>query len=401
MAGEAGTNPAEIIAVGQAKAVGIMNQSMARENSGILQLKIDPEIQYLCEPLDQEASHLLEKDIDKNGCIDPIIYWKDQDTIVDGHNRFEICTRLGKEYNCIPMSFETKKDVMNYVIDHQLGRRNLSDLEKSYLRGRRYLTEKKVSHRPSSDELHQNDGVTGETAQKIAKQTGVSQATIERDADLAEAIDKLREEVGDEFSKSLRAGKVKISKKGTIELSKKPPEDLKPLVELIEKGEKLSQAEKIVLTQKESSSNPTGVTTPLPEKDKNLEKVENHLAQVLKILERMKTASQSGRLIELSEMTQKICDKLKEIGTKNPDPSSQNEVDASDNPPVQNSQGLQDENSESIAPVEDDIEGGFSDDESESVEVNLPDSMDDSTELSESWDGYKEAMENEKRGKGS
>jgi hypothetical protein len=216
MAGEAGTNPTEIIPVGQAKTVGIMNQYGAGRISGIPQLKIDPEVQYLCEPLDQEAYHLLEKDIDKNGCIDPIIYWKDQDTIVDGHNRFEICSRLGKEYNCIPMSFETKEDVMNYVIDHQLGRRNLSDFEKSYLRGRRYLTEKKAVHRPNSQKLHQNDGVKGETAQKIAEKNGVSQATIERDAALAEAIDKIREKTGNEFSKNLRAGKVKLSKKGTV-----------------------------------------------------------------------------------------------------------------------------------------------------------------------------------------
>ena len=51
---------------------------------------------------------------------------------------------------------------MNFVIDHQLGRRNLSDIEKSYLRGKRYLTEKKAAHRPKSSELHQSDGVKGE-----------------------------------------------------------------------------------------------------------------------------------------------------------------------------------------------------------------------------------------------
>jgi hypothetical protein len=392
MAGDVGTNPTEIIAVGQAKTVGIMNQYVAGEIPGIPLLKIDPEIQYLCKPLDREAYHLLEMDIDKKGCIDPIIYWEDNDIIVDGHNRFEICSRLGKEIKYVPMSFETKEDVMNYVIDHQLGRRNLSDLEKSYLRGRRYLTEKKAAHRPNSPELHQNDGVTGETAQKIAVKTGVSQATIERDAVLAEAIDKLREEVGDDFSNDLRAGNVKISKKSTIELSKKPLEDLKALVELIEKGEKLSNAEKIVLTQKESSSNPTNDTTPLPEKDKNLEKIENHLAQVLKILERMKTTSQSDRLVELSEITQKICDRLNEIGTKIPDLSCTNEVD---NPLVQNNQGLQDENSECIAHVEDDVVEGFSNDESESVEANLPDYMDDSTKLPEGWEVYEVAIENE------
>jgi ParB-like chromosome segregation protein Spo0J len=365
---------------------------MARENSGILQLKIDPEIQYLCESLDQEASHLLEKDIDKNGCIDPIIYWKDQDTIVDGHNRFEICTRLGKTYNCIPMSFETKEDVMNYVIDHQLGRRNLSDFEKSYLRGRRYLTEKKAAHRPNSPKLHQNDGVKGETAQKIAEKNGVSQATIERDGVLAEAIDKLRAEVGDDFSKNLRAGKVKLSKKGTVELSKKPPEDLKALVELIEKGERLSQAEKIVRTQKASSSDSTTDRAPLPEKDESLEKVEQQLDRILKILTKKDATIQQDKLIKLSAKAQEICDRLKVIGAKNPNFSCQNTGCTSDDHQTEIREEPNDANSGNVASEEDDV-AELDNDGLESIEDDSPNSIDASAELPEGWEGYQNAIE--------
>src|SRR5512137_1893196 len=191
MAGEVSTSPADIIAVGYAKNVEIENERVATINSNMPQLKIDPEIQFLCRTLDDGEYNLLVKDIEINGCIDPIIYWEGHDMIVDGHNRFEICTKLNKPYNCVPMHFDTKEDAINYVIDHQLGRRNLSNLEKAYLRGERYLTEKKAAHRPNSSELHQNDGVKGETAKKVAEETRVSQATIERDAILAEAIDAL------------------------------------------------------------------------------------------------------------------------------------------------------------------------------------------------------------------
>jgi ParB-like chromosome segregation protein Spo0J len=342
-------------------------------------LDIDKDIQFLCRPLDEEAYCLLEKDIRENGCLDPIIYWEDggKNKIVDGHNRYEICNRLGKKIKIRSMRFETKEEVMNYVIDHQLGRRNLSDMEKSYLRGKRYLTEKKASHRPNGSELHQDDGVTGETAQKIAEQTGVSQATIERDAVLAEAIDKTRESVGDEFIKDLRAEKFKLTKKSIIDLSEKPPEDLKAIVELIKEGKKMSAAEKIVQDKKGPSSDQSEDSSPLPEDDKNIKKIEGYLAQVLKILKKMKTTSQPDKLMELSEMAGKICDLLKEIGAKNPDSSSQDIVHESNDPQVQNNQVTQDDAEEESA-------NGCP----ESIEE------DDPAKLPEGWDGYEEAMEN-------
>jgi hypothetical protein len=356
MAAGTDTNPTDIIRVGQAN---------GKTKTAKPQLKVDTEIQFLCNQLDEEAYHLLEKDIRENDCIDPIIYWEGNDTIIDGHNRYKICSDLGKKFDIKPMCFETKEAVMNYVIDHQLGRRNLSDTEKSYLRGRRYLTEKKAAHRPNGNELHQNDGVTGETAQKVAKQNGVSQATIERDAVLAEAIDKLREEVGDDFSKNLRAEKVKISKKGILGLSEKSPEDLKAIVEQIEKGKTMSNAEKIVQSNKASSLDPNSDTTTLPEKDKDIEKIEGHLAQVLKILGRMMNTSQPNKLVELSEMTAKICDRLKEIGTIIPDSSSQDADDESDDPA--DTQVVLEGCSESIASMEDDV-SEIDDDEDDSLD---------------------------------
>jgi ParB-like chromosome segregation protein Spo0J len=358
MGADAKTNPTNIIQVGQAKA-------NKKTRTSKPQLKVDTDIQFLCSQLDEEAYLLLEKGIRENGCLDKIIYWKDHDTIIDGHNRYKICNDLGKKFKCIPMHFETKEEVMNYVIDHQLGRRNLSDTEKSYLRGRRYLTEKKAAHRPNSSELHQNDGVTGETAQRIADKNGVSQATIERDAVLAEAIDKTREVVGDAFIKSLRAGKVKISKKGIIGLSEKSPEDLKAIVEQIEKGETMSDAEKIVQSNKAPSLDANSDTTTLPEKDRDIEKIEGYLAQVLKILGRMMSTSQPDKLVELSEMTAKICDRLKEIGTINPDSSSQDADDESDD--LVDMQVLQEGCSESIAYMEDDV-SEIDDDEEDSLD---------------------------------
>ncbi len=252
------------------------------------ELKIDPDIQFLCRPLEEGERSALEKDIETHGCLQAIIYWEGQDIIVDGHNRYEICNRIGKPYECKPMSFESKEDAMNWVIDHQLGRRNLSTDDISYLRGKRYITEKKVAHRPSDKELHQSDGVPGETAKRIAEQTGVSQATIERDARHAEAIDKLREEVSEDFGKKVLSRKVKLSKQDIIELSKS--EDKKALAAEIEKGKKLSEAKQIVKPLDVVSPEAELNTPKKPEQDERIVKAVKHLRSAFKSLNGVRTA---------------------------------------------------------------------------------------------------------------
>ena len=366
-----------------------------RALSGIskeVQLKIDPEIQNLCPPLDKEAYALLKKDLQENGCRDPIIYWEDHDIIVDGHNRYDICTKKPKiPFDCVSMPFETKEDVMNYVIDHQLGRRNLSNLEKAYLRGKRYLTEKKAAHRPNSSELHQDDGVKGETAKKVAEETGVSQATIERDAVLAEAIDALRDGIGDEFSKKLRSGKVKLSKKDTIELAKKPAEVLKSLGELIEKGETPAKAIEIVQSPKTlSSGQESNLASPI-KADKKLEKVEQYLSKALLALEKMETAHQPDQVASLSEIAQKIFDKLKTIGAKTPDQAAKNAPIVSDDLQTEIKGESNEPNSDNSTSLND---GAMA-----VLDVDGEELANDSTErfadMPEGWEEYQEAIESE------
>jgi hypothetical protein len=85
---------------------------------------------------------------------------------------------------------------VNWVIANQLGRRNLTPEQKSYLRGKRYQVEKKAKGRPDG-KLPQNEG---ETAERLATEYGVSPATIARDAEFAEATDTLEDEVRPELT---------------------------------------------------------------------------------------------------------------------------------------------------------------------------------------------------------
>jgi hypothetical protein len=83
-------------------------------------------------------------------------------------------------------AFASREEVVNWIIDNQLGRRNMDPEARSYLRGKRYNREKTAGHGQS---VHQNDGQT--TAQRLGEQYGVAPATIERDGEFAKAVDIL------------------------------------------------------------------------------------------------------------------------------------------------------------------------------------------------------------------
>ena len=56
------------------------------------QLNIDPEFKNLIRPLRREEYRQLELNLVMEGCREDIIAWND--TILDGHNRYEICNKI-------------------------------------------------------------------------------------------------------------------------------------------------------------------------------------------------------------------------------------------------------------------------------------------------------------------
>src|SRR5258706_3547088 len=97
-------------------------------------IQINPKFQKLLRPLTSDEYENLETDILQVGCGSPIELWNN--FIVDGHHRFEICTKHRQSYKTIDrtLDFESEADVMEHIFGIQIGRRNLdfSDL-KNYI----------------------------------------------------------------------------------------------------------------------------------------------------------------------------------------------------------------------------------------------------------------------------
>jgi hypothetical protein len=156
-------------------------------------LEIDREFQALCPPLQAEEREQLEASMLAEGCREPLCVWLDGPTTVllDGHNRYDICSRHQIPYETKAVALDSREEAINWIIANQLGRRNLTPEQKSYLRGKRYNLEKQSQggdHKSKS----KNDTLMRE---KLAQEYVVSPATITNDGQFATAVDTLETQV--------------------------------------------------------------------------------------------------------------------------------------------------------------------------------------------------------------
>jgi hypothetical protein len=160
-----------------------------------MDIVIDPELQELIPPLEDAELARLEASIRRDGCMDALKVWRDGEAsiLLDGHNRHGICERLGLPYRVEAVeSVTTRYEAIQWMIDLQLSRRNLTPERQSYLRGRRY-NEEKCEHGGDRKSSYHSDNLK-KTIDLIATEYGVGAATISRDALFASAVDALPSE---------------------------------------------------------------------------------------------------------------------------------------------------------------------------------------------------------------
>lgn len=92
--------------------------------------KIDPEFRSLIPPLRPDERAGLEAGIVKDGLLSPLIVWDGHNTLLDGHNRLEICESLGMSYKTESIQLESRNAAKLWIVTHQLNRRNLTDLNR-------------------------------------------------------------------------------------------------------------------------------------------------------------------------------------------------------------------------------------------------------------------------------
>ena len=177
-----------------------------------MQLKVNEELKSLIPPLTEPERNLLQQSLIDEGCREKIIIW--DDTIVDGHNRYELCTKHNIPFQVEDRDFENIEAVKVWMIDNQKGRRNLTDGWKWELAQTRkmILAEKgrgkyqQTVGRPSSDKsLSTVDNDKHNTRDELAQELGWSTGKVAM-------ADKVWKEAKPEVKEQVKTGDISINK---------------------------------------------------------------------------------------------------------------------------------------------------------------------------------------------
>ena len=262
----------------------IKDQSLLRHEDIKQHILVLPELAAYIPPLLPDEYKQLEENIIQNGCREALLVWEttgehitDLGTtstayiLIDGHNRYAICQKHHIDFKVHLMNFPSLEQVKFFMIDNQLGRRNLAPEQVSYLRGLRYLREKQEKGKYSRDnqkgqndlyELDDSNGhsdngpeILGEgqqtTANRLGKQFNVSEKTIKRDAAYAQGLEQL----APAFKQDILSGKTKIDKAlvqqlGQTDLISEPITNVVELEQVIQQKQKKSQSSTTVQQSK-------------------------------------------------------------------------------------------------------------------------------------------------------
>jgi hypothetical protein len=217
------------------KAVGDQDWYWAEPKS----LKVNPAFEALI-PLQSKGEYrALDQSIQAEGCRDPLLVWKGKNVVLDGHTRRMLCIGYKKQVKVREVELPDEKAAVEYILQIQRQRRNLTREAMSYFRGTEYNAVKKRhgGRRISRKARGQNDPLP-KTAAVVAGKYGVSEKTIKRDGVFAQNIDKIVAEYGDpEVKRKLLGADVKLTHGTARVLLKLPAEERKGAVDyLVEMG---------------------------------------------------------------------------------------------------------------------------------------------------------------------
>jgi len=215
--------------------------------AGIRQrIQVLPELRDLIPPLLPDERTQLEANIRRDGCRESLLVWQTTAdaigqppqaepvyVLVDGHNRYAICQEHALPFAFVLRDFPDLAAVREFMIDNQLGRRNLTAEQMSYLRGKKYLILKKSyggNHQPPEASARR-------TSEALAEAFGVSARTIANDSAFAKGLDRLTPDLrGDVLRKKVRL----------------PKEAIRALGEMAPPGSPVATADELAATVRDS-----------------------------------------------------------------------------------------------------------------------------------------------------
>lgn len=254
---------------------------------GIYKLKIDEGFKRLISPLSSVELRQLEQSIIQDGCLEPLHVWNK--TIIDGHNRYEICMRRQIPFAIQYLFFRNREEVIAWICTNQLDRDDIADEMRKYLIGKRYELEKILgAHNAAGANLRVKKefkaniltelpfGITaGRTRERICEDYRISLPTILKYEKYSQALDKLWGIVPELVPKVLY-GVLRLSHESIVELSRLSSQDARRLRQLLFDGADETDIRKIIMERQNPEGNnplkiPAGSIKDMPAYDPDAE----------------------------------------------------------------------------------------------------------------------------------
>lgn len=176
-----------------------------------MKITINEELRSFVDPLAPIEYAALERSLLAEGCRDALVLWGD--TLIDGHNRYEICQRHGIEFKTVQnTTFASLEDVMLWMIDNHLARRSVSDYQRGVLALRKKnIVSTRMAQRavePAAEEggdaPKAPEPPPWNTREDIAKAARVSSNTISQ-------IERIQKAATPELVEAVRTGTISIN----------------------------------------------------------------------------------------------------------------------------------------------------------------------------------------------
>lgn len=193
-------------------------------------IRIDEEFRTLIPPLTDDEKSRLEKSLREEGCRDSLVVWGD--TLIDGHNRYEICTRYDIPFKTVSMEFENRDAVMLWMMKNQLSRRNLTTFQRLEIveKLKPVISKQAKERQGTRTDLNIPQKSAGsETRDELAKLANTSHDTVAK-------FEKVYAEAPKTVVDATRKGVLSID--SAYQVTKMEPEKQAEVVERIESGEK-------------------------------------------------------------------------------------------------------------------------------------------------------------------
>jgi len=180
-------------------------------------IQINEELRTYIDPLSADEYEALERSLLAEGCRDALVLWGD--VLVDGHNRYALCTKHGIEFKTTQNTrFKSMDDVRLWMIENHLGRRSVSDFQRGVLA----LRKKEILQQQQQEleaQQQADAGATDEAAtpaaspaepvvipnrQALARAARVSSNTLGQ-------IEKIQKEAAPELVRAVKSGEISIN----------------------------------------------------------------------------------------------------------------------------------------------------------------------------------------------